>query len=47
MKIDAPTNLTIDGENYPVIDFSDKVQNLVGAELAAKSGAANDAPAAE
>jgi hypothetical protein len=29
MKIEAPTNLTIDGENYPVTDFSDKVQNLV------------------
>jgi hypothetical protein len=82
MKIETPTNLTIDGQNYAVADFSDKVQNLVairtewqndvqqerlaltkteaairsldvelaqlvGAELAAKSGAANDASAAE
>ena len=82
MKIEAPTNLTIDGQNYAVEDFSDKVKNLVairtewqneaqqerlaltkteaairsldaelaqlvGAELAEKNGAANDAPAAE
>lgn len=82
MKIEAPTNLTIDGQNYVVEDFSDKVKNLVairtewqneaqqerlaltkteaairsldvelaqlvGAELAGKNGAANDAPAAE
>lgn len=82
MKIEAPTNLTIDGQNYAVADFSDKVKNLVairtewqneaqqerlaltkteaairsldtelaqlvGAELAEKNGAANDAPAAE
>lgn len=82
MKIEAPANLTIDGKNYAVEDFSDKVKNLVairtewqnqaqqerlaltkteaairsldaelaqlvGAELAEKNGAANDAPAAE
>lgn len=82
MKIEAPTNLTIDGQNYVVEDFSDKVKNLVairtewqneaqqerlaltkteaairsldvelaqlvGAELAGKNSAANDAPAAE
>lgn len=29
MKIEAPTNLTIDGQSYAVADFSDKVKNLV------------------
>lgn len=29
MKIETPTNLTIDGQSYAVADFSDKVQNLV------------------
>jgi hypothetical protein len=29
MKIETPTNLTIDGKDYAVADFSDKVKNLV------------------
>ena len=29
MKIDAPTNITIDGKDYPVSQFSETVQRLV------------------
>lgn len=29
MKIDAPTNITIDGKEYPVSQFSETVQRLV------------------